>query len=84
MIERDGQPVFADKFALSSMKRTPDELVEYLFRDNAFPDGCLLLTGTGVVPPDAFTLRPADRVHITIDPIGTLSHIVVQGTDSPA
>lgn len=81
VIERDGQPVFEGQCPLSSMKRTPDELVEYLFRDNAFPDGCLLLTGTGVVPPDDFTLRPADRVHITIDPIGTLSHIVVQGTD---
>ena len=47
------------------MKRTPTELVEYLYRDNSFPNGCLLLTGTGIVPPDEFTLaaRRRDRHH---------------------
>ena len=66
---------------MSSMKRNPVELVEFLFRDNAFPDGCLLLTGTGIVPPDDFTLHAGDCVRITIDPIGTLMNTVVQGTD---
>ena len=48
------------------------ELVEYLYRDNSFPDGCVLLTGTGIVPPDSFTLASNDQVRITIEPIGTL------------
>jgi 2-dehydro-3-deoxy-D-arabinonate dehydratase len=61
------------------MKRAADELVEYLFRDNTFPYGCLLLTGTGIVPPDDFTLQAGDEVRITIDPIGTLANSVVQG-----
>ena len=48
--------------SLRSMKRSPAELVEYLFRDNSFPDGCLLLTGTGIVPPDDFTLHAGDEI----------------------
>jgi 2-dehydro-3-deoxy-D-arabinonate dehydratase len=60
------------------MKRTPEELVDYLLRDNSFPSGCYLLTGTGIVPPDAFTLQADDRIRITIDPIGTLENHVVQ------
>jgi 2-dehydro-3-deoxy-D-arabinonate dehydratase len=43
------------------MKRKPEELVEYLYRNNSFPHGCFLLTGTGVVPPDSFTLKLATR-----------------------
>lgn len=82
VIERDGQRAFEGHCPLSSMKRTPGELVDYLFRDNAFPHGCLLLTGTGVVPPDDFTLRPGDHVRVTIEPIGTLSHTIVQGAAS--
>ena len=58
------------------MKRTPRELVDYLFRDNSFPQGCLLLTGTGIVPPDDFTLAAGDEVAITIEPIGTLVNTV--------
>jgi len=46
--------------------------VEYLFRNNSFPHGCFLLTGTGIVPPDAFTLALSDEIRIRIDPIGTL------------
>lgn len=77
-IRRGGTTVFSDATALSEMKRTPKELVEYLFRDNSFPDGCFLLTGTGIVPPDTFSLRSGDRVRITIEPIGTLENHVVQ------
>jgi 2-dehydro-3-deoxy-D-arabinonate dehydratase len=56
------------------MKRTLDELVGFLFRDNDHPHGCLLMTGTGTVPPDDFSLRTGDVVEITIDGIGTLSN----------
>jgi 2-dehydro-3-deoxy-D-arabinonate dehydratase len=51
-------------------------LVEYLFRDNSFPNGCFLMTGTGIVPPSDFTLKSGDRVRITIAPIGTLENEV--------
>lgn len=77
-ILRDGAPVFEDTTTLASMKRTLDELVAYLFRDNSFPTGCVLLTGTGIVPPDAFALRAGDQIRISIDRIGTLENYVVQ------
>jgi 2-dehydro-3-deoxy-D-arabinonate dehydratase len=54
------------------MKRTPEELVSWLFRENSFPTGAFLLTGTGVVPPDDFTLRSGDLIGIEIEPIGKL------------
>jgi len=75
-IRRGGQSAFEGSTTLSSMKREPKELVEYLFRDNSFPHGCVLLTGTGIVPPDAFTLASGDEVAITIEPIGTLVNTV--------
>ena len=71
-IIREGAAVFRGRTDLSHLKRTPLELVEYLFRDNSFPYGCFLLTGTGIVPPDDFTLEVEDEIRITIDPIGTL------------
>jgi 2-dehydro-3-deoxy-D-arabinonate dehydratase len=71
-IRRGGQTAFEGKTALTQMKRGLTELVEYLFRDNSFPDGCVLLTGTGIVPPDSFTLNSGDEVRITIEPIVTL------------
>jgi 2-dehydro-3-deoxy-D-arabinonate dehydratase len=71
-ILRDDRPAFKGRTDLSNMKREPTELVEFLFRDNTFPNGCFLLTGTGIVPPDDFTLHPGDEVRITIEPIGTL------------
>ena len=58
------------------MKRRPEELVAYLFAETTFPDGCLLMTGTGIVPPDDFTLVSGDEVRITIPPIGTLTNVV--------
>ncbi len=78
-IERAGTIMFAGTTTLAELKRKPEELVEYLFRDNVFPAGAYLLTGTGVVPPDSFTLAAADRVRITLEPIGTLENTVVQG-----
>jgi 2-dehydro-3-deoxy-D-arabinonate dehydratase len=75
-IARGGAEVFRGETALSRMRRTPEELIAFLFRENAFPDGCVLLTGTGVVPPDDFTLRSGDVIRITIPPIGTLENTV--------
>lgn len=72
VIQRDGAAVFSGVTTLSQIKRTFVSLAEFLFRDNAFPRGCYLMTGTGVVPPDNFTLRSGDEVRITIAPIGTL------------
>jgi 2-dehydro-3-deoxy-D-arabinonate dehydratase len=50
--------------------------VEYLFRDNSFPNGVFLMTGTGIVPPNSFTLEHGDRVRIAIEPIGVLENVV--------
>jgi 2-dehydro-3-deoxy-D-arabinonate dehydratase len=74
---RRGQTVaFAGETALTSMKRTPEDLVSWLGRDNSFPDGVILLTGTGIVPPDDFTLAPGDQIAIAITGIGTLENVV--------
>ena len=75
-IRRDGNVTFSGSTTLKEMKRKPQELVEYLYRNNSFPHGCFLLTGTGIVPPDSFTLKPGDEIRITIPPIGTLVNIV--------
>ncbi len=75
-IRRAGGAVFSGATTLKEMKRKPEELVEYLYRNNSFPHGCFLLTGTGIVPPDSFTLKAGDEIHITIPPIGTLVNVV--------
>jgi 2-dehydro-3-deoxy-D-arabinonate dehydratase len=75
-IQRGGQAVFSGSTTLAEMKRKPEELVEYLYHSCSFPQGCLLLTGTGIVPPDAFTLQAGDEIRITIPPIGTLANVV--------
>ena len=75
-IAREGNSVFSGSTTLAAIKRDFEELVEYLFRDNSFPAGCILLTGTGIVPPDSFTLQSGDVIHITIAPIGTLTNVV--------
>jgi 2-dehydro-3-deoxy-D-arabinonate dehydratase len=75
-INRAGKIVFSDSTSLKSMKRKPETLVQYLYRHNSFPDGVFLLTGTGIVPPDSFTLQAGDRIDITIPPIGTLTNTV--------
>jgi len=78
-ILRGGQTAFSGATSLAELKREPKSLVEFLFRDNRFPQGALLMTGTGIVPPDTFTLAAGDKVRITIDPIGTLENQVIQG-----
>ena len=75
-ISRGGTPVFTGSTTLAELKRTPQELLGYLYRDNSFPHGCYLMTGTGIVPPDGFTLASGDTVAITIPPIGTLTNQV--------
>jgi 2-dehydro-3-deoxy-D-arabinonate dehydratase len=75
-IVRDGRIEFAGATTLAELKREPATLVEYLFRDNCFPFGAFLMTGTGIVPPDSFTLASGDLIRITIDPIGTLENKV--------
>jgi 2-dehydro-3-deoxy-D-arabinonate dehydratase len=77
-ITRAGSCVFRGETTLAQLTRTPELLVEYLFRDNAFAAGVYLLTGTGIVPADSFTLAAADRVRISIEAIGTLDNTVVQ------
>jgi 2-dehydro-3-deoxy-D-arabinonate dehydratase len=75
-IVREGKTEFSDSTTLASLKRDPKVLVEYLYRNNVFPQGCFLLTGTGIVPPDSFTLKAGDNIRITIPPIGTLINTV--------
>jgi 2-dehydro-3-deoxy-D-arabinonate dehydratase len=75
-IRRGSAVVFSGATTLKEMKRKPEELVRYLYRNNSFPRGCFLLTGTGVVPPDSFTLKPGDEIRITIPPIGILVNAV--------
>ncbi|WP_437733217.1 fumarylacetoacetate hydrolase family protein [Sorangium sp. So ce1335] len=78
-IQRGGEAVFAGETSTARMRRTPDELVAYLTRELSFPAGVVLLTGTGIVPPDSFTLEPGDVVEITIRGVGTLANPVSQG-----
>jgi len=71
-IRRAGAAVFNGNTQVSQIKRSFTELAEFLFRDNSFPHGTYLLTGTGIVPPDAFTQQSGDEIRITIEPNGTL------------
>jgi 2-dehydro-3-deoxy-D-arabinonate dehydratase len=71
-IRRSGKLEFQGATTLKELKRDPTQLVHYLYRNNSFPCGCFLLTGTGIVPPDSFTLKTNDEIRITIPPIGTL------------
>ena len=75
-IIRKGNLVFEGATALSKMKRSLQELADFLFLETSFPNGAMLMTGTGVVPPDEFTLAVDDQIEITIDGIGTLINTV--------
>jgi 2-dehydro-3-deoxy-D-arabinonate dehydratase len=75
-IARDSKTAFAGLTTLNELKRNPKELVDFLFRDNSFPDGVYLMTGTGIVPGDEFTLHHGDLIRITIEGIGTLENRV--------
>ena len=75
-IRRRAQQVFSGETSAGQLKRRFAELVDYLFRSQAFPNGAVLLTGAGIVPPDSFTLEAGDDVRITISGIGTLENPV--------
>ena len=75
-IARGGATAFEGSTSLARMRRPFGELVSYLFRETSFPTGCVLLTGTGIVPPDAFALRAGDEIEITVPEIGTLRNRV--------
>lgn len=76
-IVRDGRNVFAGSTGVAQIKRTFADLMEHLWRSQSFPHGVVLLTGTGVVPDESFTLAAGDRVTITVDGIGRLDNPVV-------
>lgn len=73
-IKRGGEEIVADSTQLSQLKRSMEELVGFLFSNNSHPNGCFLMTGTGIVPADDFCLQSGDKVSITIKPIGTLTN----------
>ena len=73
-ILRGASQVFRGETTLAQLKRTPSELAAFLYRDNTFPDGAFLMTGTGIVPPDDFTLQRGDEVRISIEGIGVLKN----------
>ena len=77
-IQRQTELIFSGEISINRMKRKHEELVEYLFRETSFPNGVYLMTGTGIVPPDHFTLKPGDEVKISIENIGTLVNTVGQ------
>jgi 2-dehydro-3-deoxy-D-arabinonate dehydratase len=75
-ISRNSKAVFDAAIQLNKMKRTLPELAGWLFRGLKFPSGCFLMTGTGLVPGNDFTLASGDEVSITIENIGTLRNVV--------
>jgi 2-dehydro-3-deoxy-D-arabinonate dehydratase len=75
-ISRSGAPAFEGTTTLARMRRSEETLVAYLYRETTFPLGCVLLTGTGIVPPAEFALRPGDLIEIHVPPIGTLGNPV--------
>jgi 2-dehydro-3-deoxy-D-arabinonate dehydratase len=82
IVGEDGRRVFSGKTTTANMRRSLAELIEYLRRDNPLPAGSVLLTGTGIVPPDSVTLTTGQSVEITISGIGTLQNPVGAVTDS--
>jgi 2-dehydro-3-deoxy-D-arabinonate dehydratase len=76
VIIRKNQIVFEGSIGITQMKRKSEELVSFVFRECSFPVGCLIMTGTGIVPENNFTLRPGDEIKISIDNIGELINIV--------
>jgi len=81
MRDADGGELFSGRTSTARMKRSFPDLVSWLVRDNPVPAGSVLLTGTGLVPPDDFTLLPGHVVEIHVAEIGTLRNPVVVATD---
>lgn len=74
-----GELLFEGKTTWGRMRRSPEELVGWLFRENDFPHGAFLMTGTGVVPPDDFTLQGGETVSIAVESVGVLKNRVICG-----
>ena len=77
-IERTVKTVFEGSTSLDKMARSFDDLVAWLGKETSFPHGAILLTGTGIVPPDNFSLAVGDVIHIDIAGIGRLTNVVAQ------
>jgi 2-dehydro-3-deoxy-D-arabinonate dehydratase len=75
-ITRGGDAVFSGETKLSQLKRSFEELAEFLFRSNDFANGAYLMTGTGIVPESDFSLKVNDVISITIEGIGILQNEV--------
>lgn len=75
-INRNGETVFSGKTEIGQIKRDLNELASWLFRETSFPNGCFLMTGTGIIPSSEFTLQTGDEIRISIEPIGTLINFV--------
>jgi 2-dehydro-3-deoxy-D-arabinonate dehydratase len=76
-IYRGGKIIFEGQTTVNRIKRSFEELVSYLYRSQTFPHGAVLLTGTGIVPGNDFTLQPEDRVRIEVNGIGVLENTVI-------
>jgi 2-dehydro-3-deoxy-D-arabinonate dehydratase len=76
-IRRAGATAFAGETTIGQIKRPLPSLAAWLYKDNAFPAGAYLMTGTGTVPPDSFTLHAGDEIRITLAPVGTLVNFVL-------
>ena len=76
IIKRNNEKVFEGTVAINQMKRTVEELASYVYRECSFPFGCLIMTGTGIVPGNEFTLKQADEIRISIEGIGELVNYV--------
>jgi 2-dehydro-3-deoxy-D-arabinonate dehydratase len=75
-IARQGKTVFTGSTTLAELKREPKELAKFLFRDNTFAEGVFLMTGTGIVPANDFTLAHGDAIRVSIEGIGVLENYV--------
>ena len=78
LIQRSGLSVFEGQTSVANIKRSFKELAEYLFRCQQFPHGAILLTGTGIIPPNDFSLQPGDAIRMEISGIGTLENTVIE------
>ena len=76
VIDRQDKKVFEGSITISQIKRTMQELVSFVYRECSFPYGCLIMTGTGIVPGSDFTLQSGDKIRISIDNIGELVNTV--------
>ncbi len=81
ILSTSGATLFSGSTSTARMKRSFEDLVGWLVRDNPVPAGSVLLTGTGLVPPDEFTLAPGHVVEIRVPGIGRLRNEVAQATD---